>query len=312
MLRLLLSATNFRSPLLRMVVPTVAAAFTFQGAVAIPSIIAQTERFYDLSGSLTYISCTALSLYLPVLRARALTDGARSSSIIGWPSPWKSVLGKSVTEGGFCDWRQLALSAAVFLWASRCASFASSSPRLLTDTFTVGSHLFSRITAENGEDSRFDKIRGNPTIFLFTWAAQASWVSLCLLPVIALNSIHPRAFSGVAALTPSTALGFALFVSGMAFEVIADRQKTQWSKEKKEKKHSEEFLTRGLWNKSRHPNYFGEITLWAGIAIVSGGFLVSTTGQKALGWSGSLTARLAACLMVAASPAFSAFLLIKV
>jgi hypothetical protein len=31
-----------------------------------------------------------------------------------------------------------------------------------------------------------------------------------------------------------------------------------------------------------------------------------------MGWSGSPAARLAACLMVAASPAFSAFLLIKV
>jgi steroid 5-alpha reductase family enzyme len=189
-----------------------------------------------------------------------------------------------------------------------CSKFSEA----FTDSYIVGSHLFSRITAENGEDSRFDKIRGNPPVFLFAWACQASWVTLCLLPVIALNSIHPRAFNNVAALTPSTAVGFALFVSGMAFEVIADRQKTQWSKEKKEKKHSEEFLTRGLWSKSRHPNYFGEITLWAGLAVVSGGFLASTAGQKAMGWSGSPAARLAACLMVAASPAFSAFLLIKV
>jgi steroid 5-alpha reductase family enzyme len=176
----------------------------------------------------------------------------------------------------------------------------------------VGSHLFSRITAENGQDSRFDSIRISPPKFLFAWMAQASWVSLCLLPVIAMNSIPPTSFGGVARITPTTAIGFAMFVSGMAFEVIADRQKTQWSQEKKEKKHSEEFLTRGLWSKSRHPNYFGEITLWAGLAVVSGGFLASSSGQKALGWSGSPAARLGACLMVAASPAFSAFLLIKV
>lgn len=124
MLRVILTATNFRSPLLRTVVPTVAAALALQGAVAIPSIIAQTERFYDLSGSLTYISCTALSLYLPILRARVLTGGATASSIVGWPSLWKSALGRSAAEGGFWDWRQIALSAAVFIWASRCVSSA--------------------------------------------------------------------------------------------------------------------------------------------------------------------------------------------
>jgi hypothetical protein len=117
MSRLFLGLTNFQSPLLRTLVPTVAAAFAIQGAVAVPSIIYKTERFYDLSGSLTYLSCTALSLYLPVLRARAA-----SSTIVkfmGWPSLWKSLEGKSVINGGFWDWRQIVLSAAVALWATR-------------------------------------------------------------------------------------------------------------------------------------------------------------------------------------------------
>lgn len=114
-LRAVLNGTNYRSPLLRTLVPTIGAAFAIQAAVAVPSIIGQTERFYDLSGSLTYLSCTALSLYLPVLRARAAgTVG------LGWPSITKSLQGKSLAEGGFWDWRQLVLSAAVSLWAVRC------------------------------------------------------------------------------------------------------------------------------------------------------------------------------------------------
>lgn len=106
-------------------------------------------------------------------------------------------------------------------------------------------------------------------------------------------------------------LGLAIFVFGLTFEVIADRQKSQWSKEKKEKKHSEEFLTRGLWSKSRHPNYFGEITLWSGIAIAASGLLLRQPSQMALGLSG-VSGKMLVAGLCAASPAFVSFLLLKV
>lgn len=82
--------------------------------------------------------------------------------------------------------------------------------------------------------------------------------------------------------------------------------------EKKNKKHNEDFLTRGLWSKSRHPNYFGESTLWTGIATVAAGILASNVGQSAMGFSGGLGARLGALAMAGVSPAFVTFLLFKV
>jgi len=91
-------------------------------------------------------------------------------------------------------------------------------------------------------------------------------------------------------------------------ESVSDAQKYRFRSRTSDKSA---ICDKGFFNWSRHPNYFGEITLWAGLAVVSGGFLASSAGQKALGWSGSPAARLGACLMVAASPAFSAFLLIK-
>lgn len=106
-------------------------------------------------------------------------------------------------------------------------------------------------------------------------------------------------------------LGLAVFVFGLTFEVVADRQKSQWSQERKEKKHSEEFLTRGLWSKSRHPNYFGEITLWSGIAIAADGLLVRNSAQVGLGLGG-FGGKVLVVGMCAASPAFVAFLLLKV
>jgi steroid 5-alpha reductase family enzyme len=103
-----------------------------------------------------------------------------------------------------------------------------------------------------------------------------------------------------------------LYAGGMGFEATADKQKSQWMEEKRNKKHNEDFLTRGLWSKSRHPNYFGESTLWTGIATVAAGVMVSKVGQAAMGFSASLPARLGALAMAAVSPAFVTFLLFKV
>ena len=111
-----LAATNYRNPFLRTLVPSIGLAYGIQAAVAIPSIIAQNERFYDLSGSLTYLSCTALSLFLPALRARS------AAALTGAPKPgWPSLLGALSGQGGPLgfNWRQVALSAAVSIWATR-------------------------------------------------------------------------------------------------------------------------------------------------------------------------------------------------
>lgn len=188
----------------------------------------------------------------------------------------------------------------------------------------MGSFLFKRITAD-GTDSRFDSIRGSPAKFAVAFFAQATWVSLCLLPVLLTNALPRSAFAlsriqNVTTAIPAAVsakpywtdiLGLCLFAFGFAFEVVADRQKSKWSGEKKQKKHSEEFLTRGLWSRSRHPNYFGEITLWSGIAVAAGGLLLRNAAQVGLGLGG-LSGKLTVVGLCAASPAFVSFLLLKV
>jgi len=78
--------------------------------------------------------------------------------------------------------------------------------------------------------------------------------------------------AGLAALTSNTTVelgilgyvGIALWLFGFAVEVIADNQKTQF---KKDPNNKDRFITSGLWSWSQHPNYFGEITLWLGLAL---------------------------------------------
>jgi hypothetical protein len=106
----LLHLTNFRNPFLKTLLPSVGAAFAIQAAVSVPSILAQSEQFYDLSGSLTYISVTALSLYLPALRARAAASLAGKAKP-AFPSLLDAFTGKGGQNG--LNWRQVVISTAV-------------------------------------------------------------------------------------------------------------------------------------------------------------------------------------------------------
>ena len=60
--------------------------------------------------------------------------------------------------------------------------------------------------------------------------------------------------------------GIAIWSVGFVIEVVADRQKSNF---KADPSNEGEFIDTGLWAWSRHPNYFGEITLWLGMAVLA-------------------------------------------
>ena len=140
------------------------------------------------------------------------------------------------------DLRSGILFTMVILWGGRLSTF-----------------LYLRVR-KAGEDGRFKEIKMSFVRFLFAWTAQGLWISFTLAPVI------------VALLQPTGSadgfllIGTAIWLFGYSFEFIADLQKTRF---KKNPENEGQFIRHGLWACSRHPNYFGEITLWAGIAIIS-------------------------------------------
>jgi steroid 5-alpha reductase family enzyme len=67
-----------------------------------------------------------------------------------------------------------------------------------------------------------------------------------------------------------------------------------------------------LWSKPRHPKYFGESTLWTGIAVMAAGVLVGNVRQVGMGLTGAGYGRVLGLVMCAVSPAFVTFLLLKV
>lgn len=60
-------------------------------------------------------------------------------------------------------------------------------------------------------------------------------------------------------------IGFVIWVFGMAFEAVGDYQLKKFLARPKRPA----VLDTGLWRYTRHPNYFGEVTLWWGVGLIS-------------------------------------------
>lgn len=80
------------------------------------------------------------------------------------------------------------------------------------------------------------------------------------LPIIFINQSQPTS------LTPLDLAGLLIWSFGFLFETIADKQLAAFTKNKDNKG---KLIQSGLWQYSRHPNYFGEVTQWWGIFFIS-------------------------------------------
>lgn len=83
---------------------------------------------------------------------------------------------------------------------------------------------------------------------------------LIALPVILINKSggNPFGFLDV--------LGAAIWLFGFVFECAGDAQLARFMKDPGNRG---KLMQSGLWKYTRHPNYFGEVTLWWGLWIVS-------------------------------------------
>jgi len=184
-------------------------AYLIQWIVFVPAYTLQSERFYDLTGALTYMSVTSLAVIL---------------------SPE-------------VDGRSLLLLALVIVWAGR-----------------LGTFLVRRVRRA-GKDDRFDAIKSSFPRFLMTWTLQGLWVSLTLAAALAAITTTERKDLDAFALA-----GVLVWIAGFATEATADAQKNRFRADPANKGR---FISGGLWAWSRHPNYFGEIVLWVGVAIIA-------------------------------------------
>jgi steroid 5-alpha reductase family enzyme len=183
--------------------------FGIHMAVFIPSYYFRTDHYFDITGSVSYVSALACAL----------------------------ILNPEITL------REGILALLVAVWAIR-----------------LGSFLFLRVK-KAGKDVRFDRLKNDFLAFAMTWTLSGLWVILTASTAFAALSSKTTADLEIFAY-----VGIFLWIIGFGIEVIADSQKTRF---RSDPANANKFISHGLWAWSRHPNYFGEIVLWVGIATVA-------------------------------------------
>ena len=183
--------------------------FAVQWIGLIHARLFETEHYFDLVGSLTYVTVTVSAVQ------QAIDFGLR----------------------------QQLIAAAVMIWALR-----------------LGPFLFMRIK-KAGEDQRFRKIKLSTPRFLLTWTLQGTWVFITAgAALAAIMTPNTDALGGV------FYAGVILWIIGFLVEVIADNQKSRF---KADPANEGKFINTGIWSRAQHPNYFGEIVLWTGVAVMA-------------------------------------------
>ena len=183
--------------------------FILHWLIFIPSYIYQTEHYFDLIGSISYISIVLFTFL-------ALNN---------------------------LDIRSILIGLLIMVWAVR-----------------LGSFLFARVKRD-GKDNRFTVMKTKFWWFLFTWTIGGLWVFITMAAGLAAMTSAKVVPLGWYAL-----IGIVLWLEGFIVEVVADHQKTRF---RSKKENRDKFINEGLWSLSRHPNYYGEITLWLGIAFIA-------------------------------------------
>lgn len=147
-----------------------------------------------------------------------------------------------------------------FILLSFCALFFNPSLKLLISFILVSVwglrlaiHIYQR-NKNKKEDQRYQKFKKNPYFEVFITQGFFMW--LISWPII--NSSGPLIWLNL--------LGVIVWLIGFYFESRADQELKVFLKNKKNKG---KILQSGLWSISRHPNYFGEVTLWWGIWLLN-------------------------------------------
>ncbi|GAB4001956.1 DUF1295 domain-containing protein [Nocardioides ultimimeridianus] len=182
------------------------------------------------------------ALWARRIRRYAVVDAAWGAAFVA-----AAVVGAAAGTG----WRRWLLVVLVAAWGGRLTW-----------------HLWRRVTTAGHDDPRYEEMMGGPfrevpfpRVAVKVFGLQAAAVAVVSAPVVAGES---RAPDGAWAwfVVP----GVMLWAAGLIFEAVGDAQLAAY----KADPDRGPVLDTGLWAWTRHPNYFGDASVWWGLWLVGG------------------------------------------
>jgi len=195
-----------------------------------------------------YLICLGAILFYETLWFLfAWARGRNDVADIAWGFGFIVVVGVSLTLGDTNAPRGLLVSTLVLLWGARLAL-----------------HIHAR-NAKRGEDPRYRQWRESwgrwfvLRSFFQIYILQGTFLVIVAIPIIFVNSSQESSW------TILDGVGLSVWLFGFLFEAIGDWQLLRFMRSPANKG---KLMTTGLWRYTRHPNYFGEVTLWWGVWLI--------------------------------------------
>lgn len=195
-------------------------------------------------------NAAALFLYMSLAFVLAYRRKKLNTVDIAWGGGF--VVAAWLVAGLELSWRTVLIGILIDIWAIR-----------------ITNHLAKRVLTSKEDDPRYIAISSK-------WSPKTYWlrgyVSVFLLQgflilIISLPTVFVTGES-LGWAVPLAVIGSIIWLKGIIIEAVADRQLAAFLADKKNKG---KVLDTGLWKRTRHPNYLGEITQWYGIGIIACG-----------------------------------------
>jgi steroid 5-alpha reductase family enzyme len=194
------------------------------------------------------ITSGVVLLYMCAWFVAARIRGRNDIADVAWGLGFILAAVASLILGGIYPERGILVTGLVVVWGVRLAM-----------------HIHSRNRGK-GEDPRYRTWREE----WGKWFVLRSFFQIFMLQGVLLLLVSvPVVFINTAADTPlglTDLAGLALWMYGFGFESVGDWQLQSFIRNPANKGT---LMTTGLWRYTRHPNYFGEVTLWWGIWLLT-------------------------------------------
>jgi len=192
-----------------------------------------------------------VALYMTAWFVVALIARRNDLADVAWGIGFITIAAWLLTRAGApLTLRQFVVTALVVVWGSRLAWHIG------RRNLRPGKTEDERYAGWRRDWGRWFVLRSYLQVFLL----QGLFMILISMPVLVAGS-GPGAGIGVL-----DVLGVLVWLCGFAFESVGDAQLARFLGDPANRGH---VMDRGLWAWTRHPNYFGEATMWFGLALIA-------------------------------------------